>query len=60
MDQCNFWNLFVRLFLDLELEDKLTLFFKQVIFYERDSFKILVAILKLNELIVCQTFKFFF
>ena len=60
MDQCNFWNLFVWLFLDLELKDKLTLFFKQVIIYERYSFKILVAILKLNKLIICQAFKFFF
>ena len=60
MDQCKFWNLFVWLFLNLELKDKLTLFFKQVIIYERDSFKILIAILKWNELIVCQIFKFFF
>ena len=60
MDQCKFWNLFVWLFLNLELKDKLTLFFKQVIIYERDSFKILITILKWNELIVCQIFKFFF
>ena len=60
MDQCKFWNLFAGFFLNLELKDKLTLFLKKVIFYERNSFEILTAILKLNELIVCQTFKFFF